>query len=88
MELAEHVADGTRRLLVLGVGVQAQFAHGVDDTALYGLQAVADMRQGTVHDHVHGVVEVGLFGEIGQGAALNAFQAQIEGFAHACLTGK
>ncbi|MCY1507074.1 hypothetical protein D9M68_413400 [compost metagenome] len=88
VELAEHVADGTRRFLVLGVGIQAQLAHGVDDAPLHRLQAVADMRQGAVHDHVHGVVEVGLFGEVGQGAALNAFQAQIEGFAHACLTGK
>ncbi|MNF84454.1 hypothetical protein D3C84_668150 [compost metagenome] len=88
VELAEHVADGARRLLVLGVGVQAQLTHGIDDAPLYGFQAVADMRQGAIHDHVHGVIEVGLFGEVGQGAALNAFQAQIEGFAHACLTGK
>lgn len=66
VELAEHVADGTRRLLVLGVGTQAQFAHGVDDASLNRLQAVTDMRQGTVHDHVHGVVEVGLFGEVRQ----------------------
>ena len=55
VELTEHVTDGTRRLLVLGIGVQAQLAHGVDDAPLHGLQAVADMRQGTVHDHVHGV---------------------------------
>ncbi|MNJ24692.1 hypothetical protein D3C77_191160 [compost metagenome] len=66
VELAEHVTDGTRRLLVLGVGIQAQFAHGVNDASLHWLQAVADMRQGTVHDHVHGVVEVGLFGEVSQ----------------------
>ncbi|MNM85214.1 hypothetical protein D3C81_973240 [compost metagenome] len=66
VELAEYVTHGTRRLLVLGVGVQAQFAHGVDDAPLHRLQAVADMRQGPVHDHVHGVVEVGLFGEVSQ----------------------
>ncbi|MCY1439051.1 hypothetical protein D9M71_552700 [compost metagenome] len=78
MELAEHVADGTRRLLVLGVGVQAQFAHGVDDAPLHRLQAVADMRQGAVHDHVHGVVEVGLFGEVSQRAAFDAVQAEFQ----------
>lgn len=88
MELAEHVADGARRLLVLGVGVQAQFAHGVDDAPLHRLQPVADVRQGAVHDHVHGVVQIGLFGELGQRPAFDPFQAQIEGFAHACLTEK
>ncbi|RMR97574.1 hypothetical protein ALP75_200059 [Pseudomonas syringae pv. actinidiae] len=66
MELAEYVTDSTRRLLVLGIGTQAQFAHRVDDAPLYRLQAVADVRQGPVHDHVHGVIEVGLFGEVSQ----------------------
>ncbi|MNB94408.1 hypothetical protein D3C75_415590 [compost metagenome] len=66
VEFTEHVTDGTRRFLVLGIGVQPQLAHGVDDTPLYRFQAVADMRQGTVHDHVHGVVEVGIFGEVSQ----------------------
>lgn len=66
VELAEHVTDGPRGFLVLGVGVQAQFAHGIDDTSLYGLEAVADVRQGAVHDHVHGVVEIGLLGEVGE----------------------
>ena len=66
VKLAEHVTDGTRRFLVLGVCVQPQLAHGVDDTPLYRLEAVANVRQGPVHDHVHGVVEVGLFGEVGQ----------------------
>ncbi|MNO50274.1 hypothetical protein D3C76_406450 [compost metagenome] len=66
VELTEHVAHGTGGLLVLGVGVEPQLAHGVDNTPLYRLQTVADMRQGAVHDHVHGVVEVGLFGEVSQ----------------------
>ena len=66
VELAEYVTDGTRRFLVLGICVQAQLAHGVDNTPLYRLETVADMRQGPVHDDVHGVVEVGLFGEVGQ----------------------
>jgi len=66
VEFTQHVTDGTRRFFVLGVGVQAQLAHGVDNAPLYWLQAVTDMRQGTVHDHVHGVVEIGLFGEVSQ----------------------
>jgi hypothetical protein len=78
VELAEHVTDGTRRLLVLGIGIQPQLAHGVDDAPLYRLQAVADMRQGAVHDHVHGVVEVGLFGEVSQRAAFYAVQAEFK----------
>ncbi len=85
VELAEHVTDGTRRLLVLGIGVQAQLAHGIDDAPLHGLQAIADMRQGAVHDHVHGIVEVGLLGKVGQRAALYAVQAKVEGLAHAGL---
>jgi len=72
VELAEHVTNGTRRLLVLGVCVQAQLTHGVDNAPLYRFQAVADMRQGTVHDHVHGVVEVGIFGEVSQRPAFYA----------------
>lgn len=72
VEFTEHVTDGTRRLLVLGVSVQAQLTHRIDNAPLYGLQAVADMRQGTVHDHVHGVVEVGIFGEVSQRPAFNA----------------
>lgn len=88
VELAEHVADGARRLLVLGIGIQPQFAHGVDDASLHRFQAVADMRQGAVHDHVHGIVQIGLLGELGQRPAFDPFQAQIEGFAHAYLTEK
>ena len=88
VELAEHVADGARRLLVLGIGIQPQFAHGVDDASLHRLQAVADMRQGAVHDHVHGIIQIGLLGELGQRPAFDPFQAQIEGFAHAYLTEK
>ncbi len=66
VELAEHVADGARRLLVFGIGIEPQLAHGIDDASLHRLEAVADVRQGPVHDHVHGIVEVGLFGEVSQ----------------------
>ena len=85
VELTQHVTDGARGFFVLGVSVQAQLAHGVDDAPLHRLQAVADMRQGAVHDHVHGIVEVGLLGKVGQGAPLDAVQAQVQRIAHACL---
>ena len=78
VELAEHVTDGTRRLLVLGIGIEPQLAHGIDDASLHRLQAVADVRQGAVHDHVHGIVEVGLFGEVSQRAAFDAVQAEFQ----------
>ncbi len=81
---AEHVAHGTGRFLVLGGGGQAQLAHRVDDAPLYRFESVADMRQGPVHDHVHGVVQVGFFGKRRQGATLNAFQAQIQTVTHVC----
>ena len=72
VEFTEHVTDGTRRFLVLGIRIQPQLTHGIDDPPLNRLQAVADMRQGTVHDHVHGVIEVGIFGEVSQRSAFYA----------------
>src|SRR5690606_35410713 len=44
--------------------------------------AVADMRQCAVHDHVHGIVEVGLLGEVGEGTPFHTVQAQVENIAH------
>ena len=64
---ADDVADGARGFFVFGLVRKAELAHGVDDAALHGFEAVADMRQGAVEDDVHGVVEVGFFDEAGQG---------------------
>ncbi len=69
MELADHVADGARRLLVLGGRGEAELAHRVDDAALHGLQPVADVRQRAVEDHVHRVLEVRALGEACAAAA-------------------
>ncbi len=41
MEFADHVADDARRLLEARAGVEPQYAHGVQDAAMHGLQAVA-----------------------------------------------
>ena len=64
---ADDVADGARGFFVFGLVRKAELAHGVDDAALHGFEAVADMWQGAVEDDVHGVVEVGFFDEAGQG---------------------
>ena len=77
MELADDVADGARGLLVLGAGRQPELAHGVDDAALHGLQAVAKMRQRAIEDHVHRVVEVGALGKGLERLALDAFEIEL-----------
>ncbi len=61
--LAQHVTNGTCGLLGLGAGRQAQLAHRIDDAPLYRLEPIADMRQRPIHDHVHGVVQIGFFGK-------------------------
>jgi hypothetical protein len=60
---------------VLGRCFETQFAHGIDDASLHRFESVTDVRQGTVHDHVHGIVEIGLPGKLLQGHALGAFDA-------------
>ena len=63
MEFADDIADGARGFLVLRAGGESQLAHGVHDTALYRLQAIAQMRQRSIQNDVHRVVKVGAFGE-------------------------
>ena len=63
---------------------RAELAHRVDDAPLHGLQAVRDLRQRAVEDHVHGVIEVGLLGEGPERDALDALE--IELFLHEALT--
>ena len=45
VELAHHVADRGRALLVLAVGTQAARVHAVEDAAVHRLQAVARVGQ-------------------------------------------
>ena len=44
VELADHIADGTRGFLVLGDGREPELAHRVDDASLHGLEPIADRR--------------------------------------------
>ena len=62
--------------LCLDAGDEPELAHRVDDAALHGLQAVAEVRQRAVEDDVHRVVEVRLLGERPERLALDAFEVQ------------
>ena len=76
VELADHVADRARGLLVLGPGREAELAHGVDDPPLHGLEPVRELGQRAVEDHVHRVVEVGLLREGAQRLPLDALEIE------------
>ena len=57
--VAHDVAYDLGGLGVLFVELQAHFLHAVEDAAVHGLEAVADVGQGASDDDRHGVVEVG-----------------------------
>jgi len=54
---AQHGTDGVGRLAVGMAGVVAALMHGIQNTAVDGLQAVAHIGQGAGHDDRHGVVQ-------------------------------
>ena len=82
VEFTDYIADGTRGLLELGAGFQAQLAHRVHDAALHGLEPVADMRQRAVENDVHGIVQVGLLRILHQRHLLDAVVINFENFRH------
>ena len=53
------VADDAGAFLVGFVREHAHFVHAVDDAALNGLEAIADVRNGAAHDDRHRVIEEG-----------------------------
>ena len=57
--VAHDVADDLGRLGVLLVELEAHLLHAVEDAAMDGLEAVADVGQGAADDDRHRVVEVG-----------------------------
>ena len=59
MVVAHDVADDLGGLGVLLVELEAHLLHAVEDAAVDGLEAVADVGQGAADDDRHGVVEVG-----------------------------
>ena len=58
MVVAHDVADDLGGLGVLLVELEAHLLHAVEDAAMDGLEAVADVGQGAADDDRHGVVEV------------------------------
>jgi hypothetical protein len=60
MVLTDDVADDAGGLLVGLVPVVRELPHGVEHSAMHGLQPVAHVGQGTPDDHAHRIVEVGL----------------------------
>jgi len=82
VELADHIADGTRGLFRLGAGVEAQFAHRVNDPPLHRLEAVADEWQGAIEHHVHRIVEIGAFGVFAQRNLFEAVKSGTCGVGH------
>jgi hypothetical protein len=61
MVFTHDLADDARRLAEGPVEVVAALLHRIEDAAMDGLQAVANVGQRTRHDHAHGVFEVGAF---------------------------
>ena len=57
--LAHDLAHHAGALVEGAVRAVAAVEHRVEHAAVDRLEAVADVRQGTAHDHGHGVVEVG-----------------------------
>ena len=66
--LAHHFAHDRRALTVTGIGGKPQVGvHGVQNAPLHGLEAVADIRQGTAHDDGQRVAQIALPGRFLQG---------------------
>ena len=62
MEFTDDVTHGAGGFLVLGRGFEPQLTHGINDSPLNRLQAITDMRQCPIENHIHGVIKVGFFG--------------------------
>ena len=58
MVLAHDFADDAGAFARGLVGLQAHLLHGVQNSAVDGLQSVADVGQRAADDHRHGVVEI------------------------------
>ena len=59
VEFLQHLAHYARALGVLAAGDEIHLVHGVEDAAVDGLEAVADVGQGAPDDYAHGVIHIG-----------------------------
>ena len=60
MEFADYIANGPRRFFKFCTRLQPQLGHRVDDSTLYRLQTIAYVRQSTIVNYIHRIVQVGL----------------------------
>ena len=68
----DHVADDTGAFLEAGIGIELEHPHRIEQTSVHGLQAVAHIRQRTVHDGRQSIGEVALLERVAQLDRLNA----------------
>ena len=73
MVLTHDLADHAGALGVATVGAVSAVVHRVDHTAMHRLHAVTHVRERTVHDHGHGVCQVGIAHFLLQILLLDAF---------------
>ena len=58
MELTHHITDDTGAFCIGLIGIETQQTHGVHDATMHRLQAVAHVRQRTMHDRRQRISEV------------------------------
>ena len=73
MVLTHDLADHAGALGVATVGTVAAVVHRIDHTAMHRFHAVAHVRERTIHDHGHGVCQIGIAHFLLQILLLDAF---------------
>ena len=58
--LTEHLTNDARTLLIRVAACVADTEHTVEDAAVYRLKSIANIREGTSHNHRHTIVDVRL----------------------------
>ena len=53
-----HITDDTRRFTVGLVPLISAFVHRIENTAVNRFQPIPRIRQGTRHNHAHGIIEI------------------------------
>ena len=66
MVLTQNITDTGSGLLKRLIRSQTALIHGVEDSAVYGLQAISHIRQSAANDDAHGVFNIGFFHFIDQ----------------------
>ena len=77
VELTHHVTDDTGAFRIGLIGIKTQQSHCVHDAAMHRLQAVAHIRQRTMHDRGQRISEVTLLKGRFEIDPLNVFFAVI-----------